>query len=65
VKAAGLRTGETVEVEARGNDILIRRLDPVAMADAHAAAEEIIADSDRHPLGDITIRELIDEGRRY
>lgn len=64
VKAVGLHTGETVEVEARGSDIVIRRRDADAAADAWAAAEEIIRESDDYSLGDVTIRELLDEGRR-
>jgi hypothetical protein len=35
-----------------------------ARADAQAAAEEIIGEGRRHSLTDLTIRELIDEGRR-
>jgi antitoxin MazE len=65
VKAAGLRTGERVEVETRGNDIVIRKVDADAIADAQAAAEEIIAESENYSLDGISIRELIDEGRRF
>ena len=64
VKAVGLRRGEKVEVEARGEDIIIRRPEADAFADAMAAAEEIIQESEAYSLGGITIRELIDEGRR-
>jgi antitoxin component of MazEF toxin-antitoxin module len=64
VKATGLRTGEKVEVEARGGDIIIRRAGVDAAADARAAAEEIIRESENYTLDGITIRELIDEGRR-
>jgi antitoxin MazE len=64
VKAAGLRSGERVDVEARGGDIIIRKAYADTIADARAAAEEIIAESENYTLGDITIRELIDEGRR-
>lgn len=63
-QATGLRTGEVVEIEARGGDIIIRRADADAIADAQAAVEEIIAESKKYTLGGITIRELIDEGRR-
>jgi antitoxin MazE len=65
VKAAGLRTGERVEVEARGSDIVIRKVDADAIADAQAAAEEILRERKHHSLGGISIRELIDEGRRW
>src|SRR2546428_5735861 len=64
VRAAGLRDGERVEIEARGSDIVIRRPDPQAVADAQAAAEEIIAESRTHPLDKTTIGELLEEGRR-
>jgi antitoxin component of MazEF toxin-antitoxin module len=60
----GLRDGERVEVEAHDGDIMIRRSAEHAGADAQAAAEEIISESCRHSLSDVTIRELIDEGRR-
>jgi antitoxin MazE len=64
VKTAGLRSGERVDVEARGSDIIIRRADADAIADAQAAAEEIIAESERHPLDQATILEMLNEGRR-
>jgi antitoxin MazE len=50
-------TGEKEE-----RDIAIRRLS--ARVRANAAAGEIIAESRHHSLGDITIRELIEDGRR-
>jgi hypothetical protein len=53
-----------VEIEARGRDIVIRRTDACAAAEALAAAEEIIEESRSHSLGDVTVRELLDEGRR-
>jgi antitoxin MazE len=64
VKAAGMHSGEKVEIEARGADIVIRRPEAAAAADALAAAEEIIRESENYTLGGISIRELIDEGRR-
>jgi antitoxin component of MazEF toxin-antitoxin module len=63
-KAARLSDGERVEIEARAGDIVIRRLDANADADARLAAEEIIEESGRHTLDGVTIRELLDEGRR-
>jgi antitoxin component of MazEF toxin-antitoxin module len=60
----GLRDGERVEVEVQDGDILIRRPAAHMRADALAAAEEIIGEGLDHPLGDVTIRDLIDEGRR-
>ena len=35
-----------------------------ARADAEAAADEIISESRNHSLGEVTIRELLEEGRR-
>jgi antitoxin component of MazEF toxin-antitoxin module len=64
VKAAGLRTGEKVDVETRGGDIVIRRASANAIADALVAAEEIIEESAQYSLSDVTIRELLEEGRR-
>jgi antitoxin MazE len=63
-KTTGLRDGEWVEVEAHDGDIVICRPVAHARADARAAAEEIISESCSHSLGDVTIRELIDAGRR-
>ena len=63
-KAARLSDGERVEIEARDGDIVIHRLNANADADARLAAEEIIEESGRHTLDGITIRELLDEGRR-
>jgi antitoxin component of MazEF toxin-antitoxin module len=65
-KAARLSDGERVEIEALDGDIVIRRRDANADADADArlAAEEIIEESGRHTLDGVTIRELLDEGRR-
>ena len=65
-KAARLSDGERVEIEAHDGDIVIHRPDANANADADArlAAEEIIEESGRHTLDGVTIRELLDEGRR-
>ena len=63
-KTVGLSEGERVEIEMRDGDIVIRRPDACAAADAEAAAEEIIAEGRRHSLGEIAIRDLLDEGRR-
>ena len=65
-RAAGLADGETVEVEMLDGDLVIRRRAAHVRArrDAEAAAAEIVADSREHPLGDVSIRELIEEGRR-
>jgi antitoxin component of MazEF toxin-antitoxin module len=63
-KTTGLRDGERVEIEAHDGDIVIRRPAAHEHADALAAAEEIIGESLGHSLGDVTLHELIDEGRR-
>jgi antitoxin component of MazEF toxin-antitoxin module len=63
-KAARLSDGERVEIEARDGDIVIHRINANADADARLAAEEIIEESGHHTLDGITIRELLDEGRR-
>jgi antitoxin MazE len=64
VKTAGLRSGERVDVEARGSDIIIRRPEADAMADASAAAEEIMTESELHPLDETVILDMLNEGRR-
>lgn len=65
--AAGLTDGEVVEIEAVDGIIVIRRDEAKAEArrDAERAAEEIIEMAKGHSLGGLSIRELIDEGRRY
>jgi antitoxin MazE len=64
-RASALIDGEEVEIENIGGDILIRR--PAARARnrqaAGDAAAEIIADSRSHTLGDVSLRELREEGR--
>ena len=66
VRASGLSDGEQVDIETQDGDILIRRREARARGrtDAEAAAAEIIEESQRHSLGGISIRELLDEGRR-
>jgi antitoxin component of MazEF toxin-antitoxin module len=65
-RAAGLMDGEKVEIETQDGDIVVRRRAAHALArqDAEAAAEEIIAESRAHSLDGISIRELLDDGRR-
>ncbi len=65
-RAAGLTDGEKVQIETQDGDILVRRLAfrEQARAQAAAAAEDIIAESRLHPLGDISIADLIGQGRR-
>lgn len=64
--AAGLVDGEAVEIEAVDGTVVIRR-DPAkaeARRKAQAAAAKIKNLSKSITLGGISIRELIDEGRR-
>lgn len=65
-RAAGLTDGEKVEVETQDGDIVVRRREARVRArqDAEAAADEIIAESRRHSLGGVSIRELLEDGRR-
>jgi antitoxin component of MazEF toxin-antitoxin module len=63
VRAIGIADGETVEIEAKDGEIVIRRAAAGNRADGLAAAEEIIAEARHYSLGDITIRELIEDGR--
>lgn len=63
-EGVGLTDGERVEIATRDGEIVIRRLNAGVIADSKAAAEEMIEESRSHSLGEITIRELLDEGRR-
>jgi antitoxin component of MazEF toxin-antitoxin module len=65
-RAYGLTNGETVDIELQEGDLIVRRLAAHVRAreDAEAALAEIIADSRYHSLGDVSIWELIEEGRR-
>jgi antitoxin MazE len=62
----GLADGERVELVDAGGDIIIRRIQARedAREKARAAVESIRANRAGHILGEVTIRELIDEGRR-
>lgn len=65
-KSLSLVDGERVDVEVRDGDIVIRRTQARAdaRAKAHAAAAAIRADRRGRTLGALSIRALIDEGRR-
>lgn len=57
--------GATITITKHG--VPVARLVPpmgIGSTQARAAAEGLRAFRARHPLGDVTIRELIDEGRR-
>ena len=64
-RASGLSDGERVEIEALDGDLRIRC--PAARArrrsQAEAAADEIIDDSKRYALGEVSIRDLLEEIR--
>jgi antitoxin MazE len=64
-RAAGLSDGENVEIEALDGDLLIRRSAARvrSLEASEAAAAEILADSKGRSLGDVSIRDLRDEGR--
>lgn len=66
VQAAGLTDGEAVEIEAVDGTIVIRRdaANAEARRKAEAAKANILALSQGITLGDISIRTLIEEGRR-
>ena len=64
VSAIGLTDGQRVEVEARDGEIVIRRARAEEEAAAQRAAEEILAEGEKHSLGDLSISDLINEGRR-
>ena len=66
VNETGLTIGEGVEIEAVDGNILIRRSGEKRRlrADALAAMADILAESRNRSLGEHTIRDLIDEGRR-
>jgi len=61
-----LADGERVEVTDADGDIVIRRLQARgdARARARAAVDSIRANRAGHTLGNVTIRDLIDEGRQ-
>lgn len=65
MKATGLKIGEEVEVEVEGRKVVVTRPDDVRRAEAEAAAKRIIKRSKGHSLRGLSIRDLIDEGRKY
>lgn len=69
VRAIGLREGESVEIEESDGELHIRRkagkIDAETRRRSLAAVEEMRREASKFNLGGITIRELIDEGRKY
>ena len=65
-RLAGLADGESVDVEAIEGKVVIRRDEAheAKRLDAIKAAAEIRAERSHYRLDGISIRELIDEGRR-
>lgn len=65
-RTIGLSEGEQIDIEAQDGDLVLRR--PAARArlraDAEAAAAEIIADSTGRTLREISIKDLLADGRR-
>lgn len=63
---AGLADGQKVEFTVKDGDIVIHRagVSPEARARAMEAVEWIKANRSRFKLDGLTIRDLIDEGRR-
>jgi len=60
----GLGEGEEVEIEAKDGDLVIHRPAAHARADAQKAAEELLRNRQGHSLGGLSVRDLINEGRR-
>jgi len=62
--ASGLSDGEQVEMEMKDGDLVVRRPAAHARARAQKAAKDIRRDGKKYTLGDITIQDLRNEGRR-
>jgi antitoxin component of MazEF toxin-antitoxin module len=65
-RGVGLSDGESVEIEVVEGDIVVRRsaARDLAVADAQAAMAEITRAAKGRSLGGISIKELLNEGRR-
>jgi antitoxin MazE len=63
-EATGLSDGEQVEIHAKDGDLVVRRPTAKARADAIKAAEEIIKNRRGVSLKGLSVRALIDEGRK-
>lgn len=68
-RAMGLREGESVEIEESDGELHVRRktgkIDAERRLRALAAVEEMRRDAKNFDMSGLTIRELIDEGRKY
>lgn len=56
--------GESIEITRHGVPVAVLNPVPDPRADRGAVLDELLEFRRQHPLGDVTIRELIDEGRR-
>lgn len=63
-ETSGLSEGEEVEIEAKDGDLVIHRPTAHARADAQKAAQELLARRGGPSLGGLSVRDLINEGRR-
>lgn len=62
--ASGLSEGEEVEIQSKDGDLVIHRPSAHARADALKAAEELLERRGGPSLGGLSVRDLINEGRR-
>ncbi|MCA0201146.1 MAG: AbrB/MazE/SpoVT family DNA-binding domain-containing protein [Proteobacteria bacterium] len=62
--ASGLSEGEEVEIQSKDGDLVIHRPEAHARADALKAAQELLERTGGPTLGGLSIRDLINEGRR-
>jgi antitoxin component of MazEF toxin-antitoxin module len=65
MKATGLKIGEKVQVEVEDRKIVVTRPTADVQAKIDAAVKRIIARRRGHSLGKLSVRDLIDEGRKY
>ncbi|TAK98439.1 MAG: AbrB/MazE/SpoVT family DNA-binding domain-containing protein [Rhodospirillaceae bacterium] len=63
-ETSGLSEGEEVEIEAKDGDLLIRRPLAHARTGAQKAAQDLLRGRKGRSLGGLSIRNLINEGRR-
>jgi antitoxin component of MazEF toxin-antitoxin module len=62
--AAGLREGEAVEIRSKDGDLVVHRPAAQARDDARKAAAEIRRHAQGRSLRGLSIRDLINDGRR-
>ncbi|MDX2222391.1 MAG: hypothetical protein SFV21_06570 [Rhodospirillaceae bacterium] len=64
MRAAGLRAGEEVELRTKGGDLVVHRPAARARDDARKAAAEIRRHAQGRSLRGLSIKDLINDGRR-